>query len=189
MKKDKYITDEERKKCRKVANAFAGLEEENIMVVDVGKFGFLRLFYYKYPYGFDNAILYSDSKQLFDDLWQDWLYEQLQKIAKENPYLLELDYEDVFKELPEEKQKELMDKRLYFEKRSGFISTGIDNDKEIEELQTMDIDLFKNRLLEFLNGNDFIDIVDIETNDSNSRFIVTTINGKIFEVQCKEVGD
>ena len=35
--KEKYITDDEREKCRKVADAFAELYEiENILVVDAG---------------------------------------------------------------------------------------------------------------------------------------------------------
>ena len=36
--KEKYITDDEREKCRKVADAFAELYEiENILVVDAGR--------------------------------------------------------------------------------------------------------------------------------------------------------
>ena len=39
--KEKYITDDEREKCRKVADAFAELYEiENILVVGCGKIRF-----------------------------------------------------------------------------------------------------------------------------------------------------
>lgn len=40
---------------------------------------------------FDDAISYCDSQELFDDLWYDWLYEYLEKIAGGNPVLLELE--------------------------------------------------------------------------------------------------
>lgn len=44
--KEKYITDDEREKCRKVSNAFAELYEiENILVVDAGRYGFVKLQY------------------------------------------------------------------------------------------------------------------------------------------------
>ena len=119
MEKKEYISEEERKKCRRVAEAFAELDEEKVSVVEIGRFGFLRLLYYQYPYGFDDAISYCDSKELFEDLWYDWLYEHLQKIADENPALLELDYEDMLTELPEEKQKEFEDKRREKTKKAG----------------------------------------------------------------------
>ena len=39
--KERYITDDEKEKCRKVADAFAELYEiENILVVDAGSYGF-----------------------------------------------------------------------------------------------------------------------------------------------------
>ena len=45
--KEIYITDSEREKCRKVADAFAELYEiENILVVDAGRYGFVKLQYY-----------------------------------------------------------------------------------------------------------------------------------------------
>ena len=52
--KEKYITDDEKEKCRKVADAFAELYEiENILVVDAGRYGFVKLQYYKPPQGFE----------------------------------------------------------------------------------------------------------------------------------------
>ncbi len=39
-----YITEEQRAKCRKVADAFAELYElMDVMVADAGRFGFVRL--------------------------------------------------------------------------------------------------------------------------------------------------
>lgn len=121
MNRKTYITDEERKKCRKVADAFAELNNEDIDVVvaDAGKFGFVRLLYYDDFCGFGKAVCYTDSAELFGALWKDWLNEQLFQIALEEPPLMNLDYEDIFKTLPAEKQKQLMDRRQYFLEKSG----------------------------------------------------------------------
>ena len=52
MEKKKYISDEEREKCRRVAEAFVELEDVDIVVVDVGRYGFVKLQYYTPPTGF-----------------------------------------------------------------------------------------------------------------------------------------
>ena len=52
MEKKKYISDEEHEKCRRVAEAFAELEDVDIVVVDVGRYGFVKLQYYTPPTGF-----------------------------------------------------------------------------------------------------------------------------------------
>ena len=119
MEKKRYISEEEQRKCRAVADAFAGLEEENILVVDVGRFGFLRLLYYKYPDGFDDAISYFDSEKLFNDLWHDWLYEQVHKIAGDYLPLTGLEYEDMLEGLPEERREELEGRKIDFAKKAG----------------------------------------------------------------------
>ena len=70
MEKLVYITEEERVKCQKVADAFAELYElENIVVLDVGRYVFVELKYYKPPHGFEDAITFTDSVALFEDLW------------------------------------------------------------------------------------------------------------------------
>ena len=57
MEKLVYITEEERAKCQKVADAFAELYKmENIVVLDAGRYGFVELKYYKPPQGFEDAI-------------------------------------------------------------------------------------------------------------------------------------
>ncbi len=121
MKQKVYISDEERQKCRTVADAFAELknEEIDIVVADAGRYGFVRLLYYDESLGFDKIVCYTNSVALFNDLWKDWLNEQLFQIALKNPPLMDLEYEDIFKALPEEKQKDLMRKHHYFAQRSG----------------------------------------------------------------------
>ena len=118
MGEEVYITDEERKKCRNVAKAFRELYElTDVVVVDAGKYGFVKLQQYKLPAGFDSLVTYTDSQTMFDDLWEDWLYEQLLTPVLGTP-VAEFEYEDIFKCLPKEKQKELMTKRIYFKEKS-----------------------------------------------------------------------
>lgn len=113
MKKN-YITDIERERCKKVAAAYAELYEiENIVVLDVGRFGFVKLQYYRPPYGFDNVITFTDSRSMFENLWEEWFDTKLYLLAKGTP-MLEMGYEEIFKCLPEEKQKELIGQKTVF---------------------------------------------------------------------------
>ena len=115
MKKS-YITDIERERCKKVAAAYAELYElENILVLDVGRYGFVKLQYYTPEYGFNDVITYTDSESMFEDLWQEWLDTRLYLFAKGTP-MLEMGYEEIFKCLPEEKQKELLEQKAVFAK-------------------------------------------------------------------------
>ena len=73
-----YITDIERERCKKVAAAYAELYElESILVLDVGRYGFVKLQYYTPEYGFNDVITYTDSESMFEDLWQEWLDTRL----------------------------------------------------------------------------------------------------------------
>ena len=59
---------------QKVADAFAKLYElESIVTLDVGRYGFVELKYFKPPYGFDDAITFTDSIAFLGDLWEEWL--------------------------------------------------------------------------------------------------------------------
>lgn len=118
MEKKTYITETERKKCRRVADAFAELEDADVVVIDAGRYGFVKLQYYTPPIGFENDFTFTDSRELFEDLWQEWLNMQLYWIAEGTP-LLEDGYDEVFKSLPEEKQNELMGRKKHFAKTAG----------------------------------------------------------------------
>ena len=116
MEKQVYITEEERAKCKKVAEAFTELYEmADIVVVDVGRYGFVMLEYYKPPHGFEDAITFTDSVALFEGLWEEWLNTKLYLMAKDTP-LLEKGYKGVFESLSEEKQPELIVKKAGFAK-------------------------------------------------------------------------
>ena len=95
--KEKYITDDEREKCRKVADAFAELYEiENILVVDAGRYGFVKLQYYKPPQGFEDAITFTDSRSMFENLCEEWLDTQLFLLAKGTP-MAGMGYHEIFR--------------------------------------------------------------------------------------------
>ena len=114
--KEKYITDDEREKCRKVADAFAELYEiENILVVDAGRYGFVKLQYYRPPQGFEDAITFTDSRSMFENLWEEWFDTQLFLLAKGTP----MAYNEIFQCLPKEKQEELMNRKAGFAKTAG----------------------------------------------------------------------
>ncbi len=118
MEKKSYITVEEQKKCRKVADAFAELEDVDIVVVDAGRYGFVKLQYYTPLTGFENDFTFTDSRRLFDDLWEEWLHTQVIRLAGEMK-IDDIDYDAVFGKLPEEKQNELMGRKQIFAETAG----------------------------------------------------------------------
>ena len=122
MEKKIYITEEERKKCRKVADAFAELEDVDVVVVDAGRYGFVKLQYYTPPTGFENDFTFTDSGALFDDLWEEWLHTQLIMLAREMK-IDDIDYDDIFRQLSGEKQNELMGRRQHFAEIAGIETT------------------------------------------------------------------
>ncbi len=114
-----YITDEERINCQKVADTFSELfDNEGLIILNAGKYGFVKLQYFKFPDGFDTMNSYYDGKSLFDDLWDEWLHTQLINLSAGTP-MEDMDYDDILKCLPEEKRKELLDKRLHFAEKTG----------------------------------------------------------------------
>lgn len=83
-----YITEIEQEKCRKVAKAYAELYEiENIVVLDVGRFGFVKLQYYRPPHSFDDVVTFTDSRSMFENLWEEWFDTKLYLLAKGTPML------------------------------------------------------------------------------------------------------
>ena len=63
---EKYITEEQRAGCRKVADAFAELYDlTDVVVADAGRFGFVRLQWFSEGEGFDSAMVFSDGGELF----------------------------------------------------------------------------------------------------------------------------
>ena len=119
MEKQVYITEGERAKCKKVAEAFTELYEmADIVVVDVGRYGFVMLKYYMPPHGFEEDATFTDSKALFEGLWQEWLDMKLYFMAK-GTSLMETGYKGIFESLSKEKQSELIGRKTYFARMVG----------------------------------------------------------------------
>ena len=116
--KQTYIKQEEQKKLRKVAEAFRELEDVDVVVVDVGRYGFVKLQYYTPPRGFENDFTFTDSRELFEDLWEEWLHTQLITFAKEMG-TGDIDYDEIFNRLTEEKRNELMGRKKDFAEIAG----------------------------------------------------------------------
>ncbi|MDE7275174.1 MAG: hypothetical protein K2N95_19380 [Lachnospiraceae bacterium] len=119
MINEDYITEEESEKCQKVADAYAKeLEEENIVLLNVGRYGFVMLQYCQQPIGIDSAITFTDSGIMFDFLWEEWFIAQLIRMAEEL-HMVNIDDDAIFDHLSREKQQEILDKRLYFAEKAG----------------------------------------------------------------------
>ena len=104
MAVEQYITDEEIEKCQKEADVYAKeLEDDDILLINVGKF--------------DNVITFRDSRTMFELLWEEWLFTRLIKISEEKEFK-NIDYDDIFDSLTIERQKELMDKKVYFAEKA-----------------------------------------------------------------------
>ena len=119
MEKKVYITEEEREKCRKVIDVFAELyemEDEDILLVDVGRYGFVKLQCYTPSYGFEELDTYTDNNSLFEGLWEEWLSLNVFMLAREMQ-LEDVLYEDLFDNLPKEKQSELSGEKPTLQKR------------------------------------------------------------------------
>ncbi len=114
-----HITEEEKKNCQKVADAFSELYEYNDMiVVNAGKYGFAKLQYYIRPDCFEEVTLYTNSEKLFFALWKEWLNIQLLKLAK-GTSIKDMELIEMFQYLSKEKQKELFYKQVYFAEKTG----------------------------------------------------------------------
>ncbi len=60
----------------------------------------------------------TDSMELFTELWQEWRNSRLLALVKGTP-VADLEYKQIFQCLPREKQREIVKKRRYFEKKAG----------------------------------------------------------------------
>ena len=108
---EKYITEEQRARCRKVADAFAELYElTDVVVADAGRVGFVRLQWFSEGEGFDSAMVFSDSAELFEELWRIWYEHEVLTSVLGTP-LAELDYDEIFQTLTKDRQEEISEKK------------------------------------------------------------------------------
>lgn len=114
-----YITKEEQKKCRRVMRAFAKMYgKEDIAVLDMGKYGFVKLQYYYVPDGFYSVSTFTDSDELFIDLWREWRNYRLFSLTKNTP-MADFEYKQKFQCLPRKMKEKIRKKKVYFARRAG----------------------------------------------------------------------
>ena len=102
-----------------MVDAFAELYEmADIVVVDVGRYGFVLLKYYMPSNGFEEDATFTDSIALFEALWQEWLDTKLYLMAKGTP-LMEKGYKGVFESLSKEKQSEIIGRKSDLVEKAG----------------------------------------------------------------------
>lgn len=118
MEKQLYITDEERKRYKKVADAYSTeLEIDDIVVLNVGRYGYVMLQYNPITIEIDAAIAFTDSKEMFEFLWDQWFITHLIRLSEELD-MAEIEYENIFDLLPHEVQHELFEKKRYFAEKA-----------------------------------------------------------------------
>ena len=52
----------------------------------------------------------------------------------------------------------------------------------------MKLENFKDGLFDLLNDSDSLDIADIDTDDRNNVLTVKTLDGSLFEIECRKMG-
>ena len=116
---EKVYTKEEHDKCKRVAEAFQELYTMygDMCVLDAGDFGFVHLKWFR-DGNFDGNTVYTDSREMFDDLWEMWMDYVLLAPVKGTDRE-ELDYDELYAELPENKKAEYEQKRQELLKLSG----------------------------------------------------------------------
>jgi len=118
MEKQVYITDEERKKCKKVADVYSKeLETDDIVLLSVERYGYVMLQYNPITIEIDAAIAFTDSKDMFEYLWEQWFISHLIKLSEELD-MEEIEYKDIFKFLPYEMQNKILQKKQYFAEKA-----------------------------------------------------------------------
>lgn len=102
-------------------DAFAELyeiEDEDMLVTDVVRYGFVKLQYYIPSYGFEELDTYTDNNSLFEGLWDEWFNLNVFLLAREM-WLDDVLYEEIFYSLPKEKQSELIGRKADFAEKAG----------------------------------------------------------------------
>lgn len=112
--KFKFITQEEQKKCQKVVSAFEELYAlyGDMTVADAGRFGFVHLRWFD-GQSFSSSDVYTDSVELFNDLWEYWKEYHLLEPVKKTP-LAELDYDELYELLKSDEKIAMEKKRQEF---------------------------------------------------------------------------
>ena len=125
MSMEREYTQAEHDTCKRVAEAFQELYDMlgDTCVLDAGKFGFVYLMYYReQKSGFDGNKVYRNAEELFEALWNEWIYQKVMQSVFGTEEA-ELDFDEVYDKLPEEKKQEYTAKKQEFMERAGLSGT------------------------------------------------------------------
>lgn len=112
------FTEEDRKKCLKVVEAFQEYFEDlgDTTVADCGKFGMMWLRWYD-GFEFGAQELHDNAYELFEALWTAWKEHQLLTPVLGTP-VAELEYDELYDLLQPEQKKGYEQKKEYFWKKA-----------------------------------------------------------------------
>lgn len=84
----------------------------------LGRYGFVKLQYYSKERGFENDFTFTNSRDLFEDLWQEWCDTMLIQRAMDTS-MQGMDYDEIFNCLSEQEKKELSERKKNFAAAAG----------------------------------------------------------------------
>ena len=128
---EKY-SKEDHDKCKKVAEVFQELYDMlgDTCVLDAGEFGFVYLTYYREQKScFDRNKVYRNAEELFEALWDEWLYSEVMQPVYGTEDA-EAGFEEIYRKLPDERAQVpiiAMTANAFEEDRQAAFAAGMDD--------------------------------------------------------------
>ena len=128
---EKY-SKEDHDKCKKVAEVFQELYDVlgDTCVLDAGEFGFVYLTYYREQKScFDRNKVYRNAEELFEALWDEWLYSEVMRPVYGTEDA-EAGFEEIYRKLPDERAQVpiiAMTANAFEEDRQAAFAAGMDD--------------------------------------------------------------
>ena len=128
---EKY-SKEDHDKCKKVAEVFQELYDVlgDTCVLDAGEFGFVYLTYYREQKScFDRNKVYRNAEELFEALWDEWLYSEVMQPVYGTEDA-EAGFEEIYRKLPDERAQVpiiAMTANAFEEDRQAAFAAGMDD--------------------------------------------------------------
>ena len=128
---EKY-SKEDHDKCKKVAEVFQELYDMlgDTCVLDAGEFGFVYLTYYREQKScFDRNKVYRNAEELFEALWDEWLYSEVMRPVYGTEDA-EAGFEEIYRKLPDERAQVpiiAMTANAFEEDRQAAFAAGMDD--------------------------------------------------------------
>ena len=88
-------------------------------VLDAGEFGFVYLTYYRDQKScFDKNKVYRNAEELFEALWDEWLYSEVMQPVYGTEEA-EAGFEEIYRKLPDERKQEYAVRKQQFMDLAG----------------------------------------------------------------------